>query len=138
MRIVCPDLEHVARNYISLTDRIYEGDNSIRLEHEKAIHGLLHQLVGDAPDHNIDESNFVRFVERILRGTARDMGWSHRWMYDKFSLRRLLECRGFYSIKVLDAYKSDILDFNHYYLDVDSNGIPYYSTGSIHLEARKP
>ncbi|MEM2154883.1 MAG: methyltransferase domain-containing protein [Nitrososphaeria archaeon] len=51
-------------------------------------------------------------------GLFRNSGEIHRWMYDRFSLRLLLEKTGFKEVIVCRADQSRIPDFNSYNLDV--------------------
>jgi SAM-dependent methyltransferase len=52
----------------------------------------------------------------------RDGGEVHKWMYDRYSLRRLLEQCGFTDARVCKADESRIPNFNTYLLDVDEHG----------------
>jgi len=52
----------------------------------------------------------------------RNKGEIHRWMYDRVSLKALLQKAGFRKITVCSATESRITDFNNYYLDVDEQG----------------
>jgi predicted SAM-dependent methyltransferase len=54
--------------------------------------------------------------------TFREQGEIHQWMYDRVSLKRLLEEAGFKSVKVCGATESAIPDFASYNLDTDENG----------------
>ena len=55
-------------------------------------------------------------------GIFRNSGEIHQWMYDRFSLGRLLEKSGFVDIRVCRADESRISDFKDYSLDiVDGN-----------------
>jgi hypothetical protein len=56
--------------------------------------------------------------EAFAEGLFRDSGEIHRWMYDRFSLRRLLEKSGFTDVRVCRADESRIVGFNSYNLDV--------------------
>lgn len=51
-------------------------------------------------------------------GLFRESGEIHRWMYDRFSLQRLLTQAGFISVRVCNADESAIPDFNSYNLDI--------------------
>ncbi|MGI0483272.1 hypothetical protein ACN4EE_21140 [Geminocystis sp. CENA526] len=55
-------------------------------------------------------------------GQFRQGGEVHQWMYDRFSLSRLLAKIGFVDIKVCQANESRIPNFNNYYLDVLPDG----------------
>lgn len=59
-------------------------------------------------------------------GLFRNSGEIHQWMYDRFSLQRLLKQSGFIDVYVCRAEESRIPDFNAYNLDV------------IESKARKP
>lgn len=54
--------------------------------------------------------------------TFREQGEIHQWMYDRVSLKRLLEEAGFQSVKVCGATESAIPNFSSYNLDTDENG----------------
>lgn len=51
-------------------------------------------------------------------GMFRKSGEIHYWMYDRFSLRRMLQQTGFVDVCVCGAEESRIPDFNSYNLDV--------------------
>ncbi|KHK02922.1 glycosyltransferase [Desulfovibrio sp. TomC] len=70
-------------------------------------------------------------------GQFRRSGECHLWMYDRFSLRRLLEETGFTDIRVVPASVSDIPDFADYQLDVEADGRTR-KPDSLFMEARKP
>ena len=69
-------------------------------------------------------------------GRFRLAGEVHMWMYDQFSLTRLLTHAGFEKIVRLDPYNSEIPDWAVYELDV-KNGMVFDPT-SLFIEARKP
>ncbi|PZV15274.1 MAG: methyltransferase [Pseudanabaena sp.] len=86
------------------------------------------------------------FLVRILNGkeveTAfreaifRNSGEIHKWMYDRFSLSRLLEECGFVNIKICQAHESSITDFNSYSLDIIDGKVR--KPDSLFIEALKP
>ena len=51
-----------------------------------------------------------------------ESGETHKWMYDRFSLRVLLERAGFSEARVCRADESKIPDFNSYLLDLNEDG----------------
>lgn len=69
-------------------------------------------------------------------GLFRNSGEIHRWMYDRFSLRRLLEQAGFVEVGVCQADESRILNFNYYNLDVINGQIR--KPDSLFMEGIKP
>lgn len=86
-----------------------------------------------------------RFIKRKLAnlllggkfklGDFRLGGEIHMWMYDRFSLARLLNQVGFKDIRQTNAYESVIPDWNLYELDV-KDGLAYDPT-ALFMEARK-
>ena len=78
-----------------------------------------------------------RQAQRAFReGIFRQSGEVHRWMYDRYSLGRLLKQSGFINIRVCKADESSIVDFNHYELDLYQGKIR--KPDSLFIEATKP
>ena len=69
-------------------------------------------------------------------GQFRVSGEIHQWMYDRYSLRKLLEQAGFKEIKVCAADESSIPDFNDYYLDIEKD-YSIRKPDSLFMEGRK-
>lgn len=72
----------------------------------------------------------------VREGLFRRSGEVHRWMYDRYSLRRLLAEAGFCDVRMCDPAESTIARFSDYGLDV-SNGVTR-KPNSLYVEARKP
>jgi len=70
------------------------------------------------------------------KGIFRQSGELHRWMYDRFSLERLLTEIGFVNIRCCQADQSQILNFNDYQLDT-FNGM-VRKPDSLFMEGLKP
>ena len=69
-------------------------------------------------------------------GRFRTSGEIHQWMYDRYSLRELLERTGFEAIRTCRADESVISDFNSYLLDLEPDGRTR-KPESLFMEARK-
>jgi SAM-dependent methyltransferase len=69
-------------------------------------------------------------------GVFRNSGEIHRWMYDRYSLKRLLEKVGFSDVRVCRADESRIPDFNSYGLDMIEGKIR--KPDSLFMEGMKP
>jgi predicted SAM-dependent methyltransferase len=67
-------------------------------------------------------------------GRFRLSGEIHMWMYDRYSLARLLDNAGFKDVKVKDPFNSDIPNWNLYELDV-KDGLAF-DPMSLFIEAR--
>ena len=66
----------------------------------------------------------------------RNSGEVHRWMYDRYSLSRLLTESGFINIQICQADESSIPDFNTYELDTCQGKVR--KPDSLFIEATKP
>jgi SAM-dependent methyltransferase len=64
-------------------------------------------------------------------------GELHRWMYDRYSLGRLLAQSGFVGVRVCAAQESAIPDFNRYGLDLSEDG-SVRKPDSLFMEATRP
>ena len=69
-------------------------------------------------------------------GLFRSRGEIHRWMYDRYSLRRLCLSQGFVEFRVCDATESSIEDFGQFQLD--TVGQLVRKPDSLFVECRKP
>jgi predicted SAM-dependent methyltransferase len=79
---------------------------------------------------------FRREYPLLQLGRFRRAGEIHRWMYDRFSLRRLLEESGLGDILVRGASDSYIPDWPSYQLDLEANGT-IVKPDSLFMEGRK-
>ena len=69
-------------------------------------------------------------------GDFRLSGEIHQWMYDRYSLSKLMEQAGFDDIRVCRANESVIPDFNSYLLDINPDG-SIRKPDSLFTEAKK-
>lgn len=65
------------------------------------------------------------------------IGERHKWLYDSFSLTRLLAQCGFHDINIMNYNTSSIPNFNDYLLDINADSTPYKGVSSLYIEARK-
>jgi SAM-dependent methyltransferase len=70
-------------------------------------------------------------------GRFRQAGEVHKWMYDRFSLARLLTAQGFVEPNVRPAAESAIPGFSSYGLDLETDG-RVRKPDSLFMEAVKP
>jgi hypothetical protein len=70
-------------------------------------------------------------------GEFRLSGEVHQWMYDRYSLGRLLQVAGFQPGRVCRAEESEVPNFKRYLLDIEANGA-VRKPDSLFMEARKP
>lgn len=74
--------------------------------------------------------------EALRIGTFRLSGEIHMWMYDRYSLARLLSEVGFLNVRQVDAYSSSIPDWAAYELDVKAGAV--FDPTSLFMEAQRP
>lgn len=214
IRIVVPDLEGLAREYVSVLDRVDRGDPQASADHEWIVMELLDQMVrtrsgggmlrylmsGAVPNESYVRSRIgadagdmiargsasqvgspptiqssvkrrlrdavaqagnsqspvarlVRYAREecavMLCGTLlgrhgsevvretlfRTSGECHRWMYDRFSLRQLLQQSGFEDVHVCTAFESEIEEFSSFGLDVVNGKVR--KPDSLFMEAKR-
>jgi predicted SAM-dependent methyltransferase len=75
-------------------------------------------------------------TEAARIGAFRLGGEIHMWMYDRFSLSRVLSQVGFQNIEHLSAYESSIPDWERYELDIKEGAV--VDPTSLFMEAVKP
>jgi SAM-dependent methyltransferase len=95
---------------------------------ERARNSLLELLVTIVGGNDAKQS--------LREGLFRNSGEIHRWMYDRYSLQRLLEHSGFVNIQVCHANESAIPNFNKYNLDLLEGRVR--KPDSLFMEAFKP
>ncbi len=72
----------------------------------------------------------------LQQGLFRVSGECHQWMYDQFSLKRLLEQCGFSDVRRCTAFESLLDRFDSYHLDVVNGAVR--KPDSLFMEAVKP
>jgi predicted SAM-dependent methyltransferase len=78
----------------------------------------------------------ARGKQAMRDGLFHNSGETHRWMYDRFSLRRLLEEAGFTQVRPCTAFESRIPEFSSFDLDVVEGRVR--KPDSLFMEAVKP
>ena len=98
---------------------------------------LFEQMVRTDGVGSAHQTPMIRFLERVLRGDAGAIGERHRWMYDQYSLSRLLERTGFCDIAVKEPTVSGIPGWTRFGLDTGMDGTPHHQN-SLYVEAIRP
>lgn len=87
---------------------------------------------------------YLKAVSSLVPRSLRDMifvqtnvGERHRWMYDEYGLRVVLEELGFRSIHRVAYDQSAIPSFNSFHLDCNPDGQAYRSN-TLYMEAVRP
>jgi predicted SAM-dependent methyltransferase len=166
LRLVAPNLEDIARTYLSCLEAARRGEPNASDKYEWIVMELLDQLVrhrsgGDVLKYwsrsEVPAEEFVvsRVGTEYLRarksckgkaiedspieaeavGAFRLGGEVHQWMYDDYSLGKLIEsCGGFEEIARCRADESRIANFAGFHLDTEPDG-SVYKPDSFFIEA---
>lgn len=165
LRVVVPDLEGIVREYLKQLDAGDQAKHEwmiIELVDQLSRHRSGGRMLEYWKQNPMPAEAFV--IERLGRevmnfieakrshediemekektlsaegvGAFRMGGEVHLWMYDRLSLRGLLEEVGFENIEVRSAVESDIPDFAAFKLDADEVG-RVRKPDSLFMEARK-
>jgi SAM-dependent methyltransferase len=134
IRIVVPDLEQLAQRYVKL---LGGGNPTAHPDYDRTLDEIFDQMVPRVPRERANRPAVVRLVENIFVGDTARNGSLHRWMYDRFSIERLLKNAGFVDCATFDHRSSRIAGWDSFGLDVEPDGSPY-KPGSIYVEAMRP
>ncbi len=97
----------------SFEERVHESDkglsNVINLKHTFRL--AYKKVLSLAKNCSVEDKNDVDLIK------FRRSGEIHKWMYDKYSLSNLLEVIGFKQTKIVNAFSSQIDNWNEYGLD---------------------
>jgi SAM-dependent methyltransferase len=135
IRIVVPDLEFLTRRYLGILDR--NPDRAQWEEYAFAVNEIFDQMVRREPADRKNKRWIVRVLEKMIVGDNDKAGVLHRWMYDRFSLRRLLSDTGFEDVQAQTDATSRIDGWRAFNLDTEPDGA-CYKPGSLYMEARRP
>jgi len=73
--------------------------------------------------------------QKLSIAQFRNGGEIHQWMYDRYSLKLLLQNCGFKDVKVVTAFDSSIKDWNSFELDAKNGTVR--KPDSLFVEAKK-
>jgi predicted SAM-dependent methyltransferase len=130
------------------------GGEMLRVLRERRFNpGFVRRQVGDEAADFLDESTPAARtqaapatalqgvkgkVKRWLGRNARSQGEAHRWMYDRLSLRLVMEEAGFSGFRVVTHLESSLPDWDRYHLDTSRDGSGPRKPDSLFAEAFKP
>jgi SAM-dependent methyltransferase len=135
LRVVVPDLEALAREYLGVVDNL--PDRAAMPQHTFAVEQMIDQMVIRTPRHRALEHPVVRLAERFLIGSTDRAGILHRWMYDRFSAGQALREAGFEDVQVKDESTSGLPGWRDFNLDTEPDG-EVYLPFSLYIEGRRP
>jgi SAM-dependent methyltransferase len=137
IRIVVPDLQHIINSYMDAISGINVERGDAWEQYDAALYDLFDQMVRKNSTGAQEQKKWVAVIERMLRGGPEKVGELHRWMYDKYSLARLLSMANFTEISQYCHNTSGIPSWDKQGLDTQENGSEY-KKGSLYMEGRKP
>ena len=107
-------------------------------EIKRSILGFRNNSIINSKCENIDSKPEDSYQESDLQKLSqfRVSGEIHQWMYDRYSLSKLLSETGFFNIRQCHADESDIPNFRSYLLDTEENGM-IRKPDSLFIEANR-
>ena len=135
LRVVVPDLQYLTRQYLAAVEERKQSRPQATEKHSRAVDDLIDQMVRS--DFSGKAANpLAARIEKFVRGNAAAAGETHRWMYDEYSLRDLLEKIGFRDVRVETCLTSRIADWLSFKLDQNPDGSEY-KPESLYMEGLK-
>ena len=132
-RIVVPDLERYAREYLHSLEQGLR-DPGARAQHDATVSQMILQMVRREAAGTSEQAPLQRRVENLLLGDARKRGETHMWMWDRVNLPEALERAGFRDVQIVDWQTSRIPDWHEVGLDRGPDG-GEYKPESMYVEA---
>ncbi len=114
---------YLKRNSNILTQKTIYSKNIVK-KLVRSIRNILHVIF----------KNEVNNAEKI--GSFRLGGEIHQWMYDRYSIKRLLENNGFIQFQICDGKKSNVPNWNKF--NFESENEILLKPDSLIVEAKKP
>ena len=133
IRIAVPDLQSIINRYNSAVSRLENGDMKAFSDHRKSTYELFDQMVRKETTGTEEQRFALKFIERIVRGNAAKVGELHRWMYDEYSLGKLLLDIGFENVQTESPTTSRIEGWAQFNLDTNKDG-SIYKPESLYIE----
>ncbi len=143
--IMCELFDQVVRNHSG--GEMLSFLSQEFLPNKEFISGRIGSEFFDKSDINYSKTKHEQILKQIELLSENDLfyhigrfrmsGEIHQWMYDKYSLTRLLKQVGFIHIQLKTPFESNIPNFNKYELDT-YNGKPRGGSSSLFIEAVKP
>lgn len=187
LRLAIPDLETMARLYLTNLEKAFDGDKAAENDYDWIMLEMYDQTVRNQSGGDMmkylqqDKINNIEFVYERIGFEAKNIiedcrrakennnppqkekkkfslkklfnkknkninqyekigqfrlgGEIHQWMYDRFSLKRIMTNNGFKNIEVKSAYESSIENWDDYGLDIIDGKIR--KPDSLFMEAIK-
>jgi hypothetical protein len=88
------------------------------------------EIIETLPEDSYQEPDLQKLSQFRVSGEI------HQWMYDRYSLSKLLAETGFFNIRQCKADESDIPNFRSYLLDTEENGM-IRKPDSLYIEANR-
>lgn len=128
----------INEQYISeRTGYFWENYKEKRYKHEiNNTRPTILTLINDFKEKTIYKIKRIFSSEEKAIGCFRLSGENHMWMYDRYSLSRILHQVGFEAIEIKNPFESGIVGWDEFGLDL-KNGIPFDPT-SLFMEAKRP
>ena len=131
-----------AKKLIEYGKKKLQGNNTENAVKKEIMFRFLKKIKQTLFNKNIFKEFLIKILlkkeyEALQIGRFRVSGEIHQWMYDSYSLPKLLTSCGFVNIIQRNAFDSYIKNWSRYCLDTEING-KVYKPDSFYMEAIKP
>ena len=137
IRVVVPDLEYVARSYLEALTQLDGNEERAWDQYDSAVHELFDQMVRERASGMREQKKWLSVLEAMVRGAVNRTSELYCWMYDRHSLRRLLNAAGFIDVRARSFDTGAVPFWNDLEFDQDT-GRGEYTEHSLYLEGRAP
>jgi len=137
MRIVTPDLEHMMCDYVQALNgvKIRGEDQESWQSYDSAMSRLFEQMTRERSVGASKQPFPVRILENLILGGPEKRGEKHKWLYDFYSLERVLKASCFKEVVKKKCGESVIDNFEGYGFE-DCGTYPDLN-GNLYVEAFK-
>jgi predicted SAM-dependent methyltransferase len=137
------EYELAVLNLIDQMTREKRGGYLLKFYRDKENYNFLKQKIGIKnldqylPDKKAGLNKlFINKIKSYFIKSLQDSGELHKWMYDSYSLSKILIEHSFKSPTVFNFQASQIKNWNKFGLDINKDGTPY-KTESLFIESVK-
>ena len=120
IRVVVPDLHKSIVKYNESWEKLRAGDLSALEMHQHAIEGMYGQMVRtEATGVKEQKNKIALFLEKKFRSNPDKTGELHKWMYNEYTLKKVMEQAGFKDVQKKSEVTSFDPDWVDFKLDVN-------------------
>ncbi len=130
-------MEYLISRYTVILNEIKKGnyEQYIWEKYNKALDDIFEQMVRRESYGTMKQKPLVKLIEKIIKGDAAKAGETHKWYYDYYSLKFILEQVGFTNPKKQNPNESYAEYFERY--QFENNYLTDEPDKNLIIEAKK-